>query len=143
MDDAPVRRATRHREENHVSLDTAAKKKIIAEYATAEGDTGSPEVQVAMLTRRIADLTEHLKEHKHDHHSRRGLLLLVGRRRRLLNYLAKTDIDRYRVADRAARPASMTLTQLAPAPRTLGSAHGVRDHSDSCAHTRRPRAGPR
>ena len=61
-----------------------------------EGDTGSPEVQVAMLTQRIADLTEHLKTHKHDHHSRRGLLLLVGRRRRLLNYLAKTDITRYR-----------------------------------------------
>ena len=59
-------------------------------------DTGSPEVQVAVLTRRIADLTEHLKVHKHDHHSRRGLLLLVGRRRRLLNYLSKSDIARYR-----------------------------------------------
>ena len=68
----------------------------MAEYATAEGDTGSPEVQVAMLTKRIADLTEHLKVHKHDHHSRRGLLLLVGRRRRLLNYLQKKDISRYR-----------------------------------------------
>jgi len=79
-----------------VSLDTATKKKIIAEHGSAETDTGSPEVQVAMLSRRIADLTEHLKEHKHDHHSRRGLLLLVGRRRRLLNYLAKTDINRYR-----------------------------------------------
>ena len=66
------------------------------EYATDEGDTGSPEVQVAMLTKRIADLTEHLKMHKHDHHSRRGLLLLVGRRRRLLNYLQKKDISRYR-----------------------------------------------
>ena len=66
------------------------------DYATTEGDTGSPEVQVAVLTRRIADLTEHLKVHKHDHHSRRGLLLLVGRRRRLLNYLSKTDITRYR-----------------------------------------------
>ena len=77
-------------------LDTAAKKEILAEYATVESDTGSPEVQVAMLTKRIADLTEHLKVHKHDHHSRRGLLLLVGRRRRLLNYLAKTDITRYR-----------------------------------------------
>ena len=64
--------------------------------ATAEGDTGSPEVQVALLTQRISDLTEHLKTHKHDHHSRRGLLLLVGQRRRLLNYLAKTDISRYR-----------------------------------------------
>lgn len=77
-------------------LDTATKQKIMSDYATAERDTGSPEVQVAMLTRRIADLTEHLKMHKHDHHSRRGLLLLVGRRRRLLNYLARTDIARYR-----------------------------------------------
>jgi small subunit ribosomal protein S15 len=79
-----------------VPLDTATKKKIIIEHGSAETDTGSPEVQVAMLSRRISDLTEHLKEHKHDHHSRRGLLLLVGRRRRLLNYLAKTDINRYR-----------------------------------------------
>ena len=77
-------------------LDTAAKKEILAEYATSEGDTGSPEVQVALLTRRINHLTEHLKVHKHDHHSRRGLLLLVGRRRRLLQYLARTDIERYR-----------------------------------------------
>jgi small subunit ribosomal protein S15 len=68
----------------------------MTEYATHEGDTGSPEVQVAMLTKRIADLTEHLKEHKHDHHSRRGLLLLVGRRRNLLNYLQRVDIERYR-----------------------------------------------
>jgi len=66
------------------------------EYGTVERDTGSPEVQVAMLSKRISDLTEHLKLHKHDHHSRRGLLLLVGRRRRLLQYLAKTDIARYR-----------------------------------------------
>ncbi|MCP2324852.1 small subunit ribosomal protein S15 [Hamadaea flava] len=66
------------------------------EYATTEGDTGSPEVQVAVLTKRIKDLTEHLKVHKHDHHSRRGLLLLVGRRKRLLAYLQKTDIARYR-----------------------------------------------
>ena len=72
------------------------KKQIMTDYATVENDTGSPEVQVAMLTRRISDLTEHLKMHKHDHHSRRGLLLLVGRRRRLLQYLAKTDITRYR-----------------------------------------------
>ena len=77
-------------------LDIAVKKEIIAGHATTEGDTGSPEVQVALLTRRISDLTEHLKMHKHDHHSRRGLLLLVGRRRRLLQYLAKTDISRYR-----------------------------------------------
>jgi small subunit ribosomal protein S15 len=79
-----------------VSLDTATKKQLITEYGADGNDTGSPEVQVAMLSRRIADLTEHLKTHKHDHHSRRGLLLLVGRRRRLLQYLAKTDITRYR-----------------------------------------------
>jgi len=77
-------------------MDTATKQKIISEYATADGDTGSPEVQVALLSHRIAHLTEHLKEHKHDHHSRRGLLLLVGRRRRLLDYLARTDIEHYR-----------------------------------------------
>ena len=79
-----------------MSLDSAVKKQIMDEYATTPGDTGSPEVQVALLSRRISDLTEHLKEHKHDHHSRRGLLLLVGQRRRLLNYLADTDIARYR-----------------------------------------------
>lgn len=79
-----------------MSLDTDTKKQIAADYATTEGDTGSPEVQVALLTRRINDLTEHLKLHKHDHHSRRGLLLLVGRRRRLLKYVAKQDITRYR-----------------------------------------------
>ncbi|GGF24818.1 30S ribosomal protein S15 [Subtercola boreus] len=73
-----------------------AKKAIIDEYATHPGDTGSPEVQVAMLTTRILDLTEHLKFHKHDHHSRRGLLLLVGQRRRLLGYLQSVDIERYR-----------------------------------------------
>jgi len=79
-----------------VPLDSTTKQTIMTDYATVEGDTGSPEVQVAMLSRRIADLTGHLKTHKHDHHSRRGLLLLVGRRRRLLNYLAKKDITRYR-----------------------------------------------
>ena len=77
-------------------LASDVKQQIMTEYGTRDADTGSPEVQVAMLTRRINDLTEHLKMHKHDHHSRRGLLLLVGRRRRLLNYLAKTDITRYR-----------------------------------------------
>ena len=77
-------------------LDSTVKTEIIGQHATSEGDTGSPEVQVALLTRRISDLTEHLKVHKHDHHSRRGLLLLVGRRRRLLKYLVKTDITRYR-----------------------------------------------
>jgi len=79
-----------------VGTDAETKKKIIAEYATTEGDTGSPEVQIALLSHRIAHLTEHLKQHKHDHHSRRGLLLLVGRRRRLLQYLVKKDITRYR-----------------------------------------------
>ncbi|WFE27419.1 30S ribosomal protein S15 [Solwaraspora sp. WMMD791] len=79
-----------------MALDQEAKRKIREEYATADADTGSPEVQVAVLTKRIADLTGHLKVHKHDHHSRRGLLLLVGRRRRLLNYLQKKDINRYR-----------------------------------------------
>ncbi len=79
-----------------MSIDAANKKKIIDEYATTPGDTGSPEVQVALLSARIAHLTEHLKEHKHDHHSRRGLMLLVGQRRRLLNYAAKSDIERYR-----------------------------------------------
>jgi small subunit ribosomal protein S15 len=79
-----------------VSLDSATKKTILSEHARGEGDTGSPEVQVALLTKRIQDLTEHLKVHKHDHHSRRGLLLLVGQRRRLLKYLAAKDINRYR-----------------------------------------------
>ena len=77
-------------------LDTQVKKEIIAEHANSEGDTGSPEVQIALLTKRINGLTEHLKVHKHDHHSRRGLLLLVGRRRRLLQYLSREDISRYR-----------------------------------------------
>ena len=77
-------------------LDTEVKKQIFADYATTEGDTGSPEVQIALMTRRINDLNEHLKVHQHDHHSRRGLLLLVGRRRRLLQYLYRKDIERYR-----------------------------------------------
>ena len=72
------------------------KQAVIAANATHEGDTGSPEVQIAILTKRINDLTEHLKIHKKDHHSRRGLLKMVGRRRNLLNYLMKTDIERYR-----------------------------------------------
>ena len=72
------------------------KQPIIAKAAIHEGDTGSPEVQVALLSKRIADLTEHLKEHKHDHHSRRGLLLMVGDRRRMLDYLKRVDINRYR-----------------------------------------------
>ncbi len=72
------------------------KEEIIREHAAHEGDTGSPEVQVAVLTRRIQHLTEHMRVHKHDFHSRRGLLKLVGRRRRLLKYLQKKDVERYR-----------------------------------------------
>lgn len=79
-----------------MALDAKVKAQIIEEYATKPGDTGSPEVQIAVLSRRISDLTEHLKDHKHDHHTRRGLLLLVGRRRRLLGYLQNVDIERYR-----------------------------------------------
>ena len=74
----------------------ATKQEIIAEYQIHEGDTGSPEVQIALLTERINHLNEHLKLNKKDHHSRRGLLQLVGRRRGLLNYLKDTDIERYR-----------------------------------------------
>ena len=74
----------------------AEKQAIMKEYATHEGDTGSPEVQIAVLTKRINDLTEHLKEHHKDHHSRRGLLKMVGQRKGLLDYLKKNDIERYR-----------------------------------------------
>lgn len=77
-------------------MDKQRKAEIIQEYATHEGDTGSPEVQVALLTERIAHLTKHLKEHPNDHHSRRGLLTMVGKRRSLLDYLSKLDIERYR-----------------------------------------------
>ncbi len=79
-----------------MALDKTVKSSIIEEYETHEGDTGSPEVQVALLTHRINNLTEHLKVHKKDHHSRRGLLKMVGKRRRLLDYLKKKDIERYR-----------------------------------------------
>jgi small subunit ribosomal protein S15 len=79
-----------------MALDKATKAQIVREFGTKEGDTGSPEVQIALLTHRINQLTEHLKVHKHDHHSRRGLLILVGQRKRLLNYLAKVDIQRRR-----------------------------------------------
>lgn len=72
------------------------KKEIVAKYGKTPGDTGSPEVQIALLSARIADLTEHLKTHKKDHHSRRGMLKMVGQRRGLLDYLKKTDIERYR-----------------------------------------------
>jgi small subunit ribosomal protein S15 len=73
-----------------------SKEETIREHRAHESDTGSPEVQVAVLTRRIAHLTEHLREHKHDYHSRRGLLKMVGKRRRLLKYLQKKDVERYR-----------------------------------------------
>ena len=77
-------------------MDKEKKAAIIGKYAVTESDTGSPEVQIALLTERINHLTEHLKIHKKDHHSRRGLLKMVGRRRGLLNYLKKKDIERYR-----------------------------------------------
>ena len=79
-----------------MALTTEQKKEILAEYGLHETDTGSPEAQIALLTQRIRQLTEHLKTHKHDHHSRRGLLLLVGRRKGLLKYLAERNIDRSR-----------------------------------------------
>lgn len=74
-------------------IDKAA---VIAAHRTSESDTGSPEVQIAILTARITDLNDHLKEHKHDHHTRRGLLMMVGRRRRLLDYVRRNDVERYR-----------------------------------------------
>ena len=77
-------------------LTTELKKEIIEQYATHEGDTGSPEVQIAILTKRIVLLTEHLNSHKKDHHSRRGLLKMVGQRRNMLDYLRRSDIERYR-----------------------------------------------
>jgi small subunit ribosomal protein S15 len=79
-----------------MSWNPEVKQEIIEQYATHQGDTGSPEVQIALLTARIKYLTEHLREHRKDHHSRRGLLQMVGKRRRLLNYLRKKDVNRYR-----------------------------------------------
>ncbi|HXH96667.1 MAG TPA: 30S ribosomal protein S15 [Gaiellaceae bacterium] len=79
-----------------MALTKEAKQEIIAKHGRSERDTGSPQVQIAMLTRRINELTEHLREHKHDHYSRRGLLTLVGRRRRFLTYLQKHDVEGYR-----------------------------------------------
>ena len=78
-----------------MSITAERKQEVIGEYATSSGDTGSPEVQVAIITERINNLTEHFKTHKHDHHSRRGLLIMVGQRRRLLDYLKRTDEKRY------------------------------------------------
>ena len=77
-------------------MDAIRKQELIKQYGRHEGDTGSPEVQIALLTERINELTEHLKVHKKDNHSRRGLLKMVGKRRNLLNYLAKKDVNRYR-----------------------------------------------
>ncbi len=79
-----------------MALNSEAKQKIIKEYQTAAGDTGSPEVQVALLTARIEELSGHFKEHIHDHHSRQGLLKMVSSRRKLLDYLKKKDVERYR-----------------------------------------------
>ena len=79
-----------------MSITAERKQEVIKEHARAKSDTGSPEVQIALLTARINELTEHLRGHKKDHHSRRGLLMLVGQRRRLLDYLRRSDIDRYR-----------------------------------------------
>jgi small subunit ribosomal protein S15 len=79
-----------------MTLTVEQKREVIKKFGKSEADTGSPEVQIALLTRRINHLTEHLREHKGDHHSRRGLLMLVGQRRRLLNYLQRKDLDRYR-----------------------------------------------
>ena len=78
-----------------MSITTERKQNVINEYATKDGDTGSPEVQIAILTERITNLTDHLKTHKKDHHSRRGLLMMVGQRRRLLDYLKSKKSDRY------------------------------------------------
>jgi small subunit ribosomal protein S15 len=82
-------------------MEKAVKQEIIKKYARHEGDTGSPEVQIALLTKRINHLNEHLKVHKKDHHSRRGLLMMVGKRRGLFNYLIKEDIERYRAIIKA------------------------------------------
>lgn len=79
-----------------MALSSEEKAQVLKEFGLHDKDTGSPEAQIALLSTRIKQLTEHLKDHQHDHHSRRGLLLLVGRRRRLLNYVAKVDIERYR-----------------------------------------------
>jgi small subunit ribosomal protein S15 len=79
-----------------MTLTQEDKREVVSKFGKADGDTGSPQVQIALLTRRINDLTEHLRTHKKDHHSRRGLLMLVGRRRRLLNYLQRRDLEGYR-----------------------------------------------
>src|ERR1700757_580908 len=85
-----------HTFQTSFGVEKEVKGKLIADHRRGEGDTGSPEVQIALSTTRIRELTEHLKTHAKDHHSRRGLLLLVGKQRRLLNYLRDTDVERYR-----------------------------------------------
>lgn len=102
MGPSPSRAALEHdiigdnqAKKGHISVDTEQKKALIEEFATHPGDTGSPEVVIALLTARINRLNEHFQKHKHDYHSRRGLLMLVGRRRRLLNYLRREDPERY------------------------------------------------
>ena len=79
-----------------MSLTAEQKQELVSRFGSSDTDTGATEVQIAMLTQRINELTAHLREHKHDHHSRRGLLMLVGRRRRLLNYFSKKDLEGYR-----------------------------------------------
>src|SRR5450830_657695 len=121
-----------------VPLDAATKQTIMAEYATHEGDTGSPEVQIAMLSTRIKDLTEHLKVHKHDHHSRRGLLLLVGHRRRLLGYLQKVDINRYRsLIERLGLP--RRRPRPARTPRVRSGVRRTTEHNNAPDVTPGPR----
>jgi ribosomal protein S15 len=112
-----------------------SRSQIMTEYATKEGDTGSPEVQIALLTKRIQDLTEHARTHKHDHHSRRGLLLLVGRRKRMLRYL---ESDRHRAlpcADQAPRSAPITTTKQAVTATTAGTASSHEEHVAGRRHT--------
>lgn len=95
-DSGTIPRDTERKVEESVPLAKEEKSAIVEEYATHEGDSGSPEVQIALLTERIKSLTEHLRTYQNDHHSRRGLLKLVGQRRRLLAYLVRNDVDRYR-----------------------------------------------
>ena len=104
--------------EDQLPLARETKASVVTEYATKEGDTGSPEVQIALLTERIGGLTEHLRRYPKDHHSRRGLLKLVGTRRRLLAYLMRKDADPVPVRHRTARPAPLGADALAGGART-------------------------
>ena len=101
-----------------MAVTTADKAQVVAEYQRAKGDTGSPEVQVALLTARINGLTEHFKAHVKDHHSRRGLLRMVTRRRKLLDYLKRSNVGRLPLADRAARPAQVRRRDPRTGPAT-------------------------